>query len=280
MRAYLDLCSLRISLFASLAAFTGFMLRAGQPDARATVLAIGVFSLACGARALNQYQEQETDGLMPRTMKRPIPSGRLKPAEALFFSICMILFGMGTLLLTGSAGAPLLGLFAVCWYNGLYTHLKRYTAFAVVPGALVGAVPPAIGWAAAGGQLADGRLLALCFFFFMWQVPHSWIFILRFGEEYAAAGLPSLTRKLGRQQLERVVFSWVGAAVVSSLLMAGRVVVHHAIVHAIIALVSVLVVVGGVLFLVRSDRQMYAAAFRGINLYALAVMAVLVADRL
>ncbi|MDA8079452.1 MAG: UbiA family prenyltransferase [Nitrospiraceae bacterium] len=280
MRAYLDLCGLKISLFASLAALTGFILSAGRPDARATALVIGVFALACGARSLNQYQELETDRLMPRTMKRPLPSGRLRPAEALLFSGCLILFGLVTLLLTGPAGAPLLGLFAVCWYNGLYTRLKRYSAFAVVPGALAGAAPPAIGWAAAGGPLGDSRLSALCFFFFMWQVPHFWIFNLRFAEEYSAAGLPSLTRKFSGRQLGRIIFSWVSAAAASSLLLAGRGVVRHTIVYEIIAFVSVVVVVGGALLLVRRDRRMYAAAFRGVNLYALAVMAALVADRL
>ena len=89
---------------------------------------------------------------MTRTSRRPIPSGKIRPGQALGLALLLILSGEGLLLFTGNTAVPLLGAVAVCWYNVLYTGLKKVSAFAVVPGALVGAIPPVMGWAAGGGS--------------------------------------------------------------------------------------------------------------------------------
>jgi protoheme IX farnesyltransferase len=279
VRTLCELCGLRIVFFNTLAALAGFLLAAGEADGRMVVLALGVAALACGARSLNQYQERRTDALMPRTGDRPLCSGRLRPAAALAFSICCILLGLSALLLTGSPAPPLLGAFAVAWYNGLYTGLKRLSSFAVVPGSLVGAVPPALGWAAAGGALTDARLWYLCFFFFMWQVPHFWIFILRYGDEYTRAGLPSLTATLGSGRASRVVFAWVGAAAVSSLLMIQGGLLHHAWLLAMLLAGSCWIILSGGRLLREHLPGLYADIFRRINLYVVLVLALLVLDR-
>ena len=130
---------------------------------------------------------------MPRTCNRPLPTRRIRPLNALCFSLALLFSGLFTLLLTGVLSAPLLGLLAVAWYNGVYTFLKRKSAFAVVPGALIGAIPPAIGWITGGGAGLDPKLLMFCLFFFIWQVPHSWLHIMKYGQEYEEAGLPALT---------------------------------------------------------------------------------------
>ena len=114
--------------------------------------------------------------------------------------------GFLVLLLGANLTAALLGMLAVGWYNGIYTPLKRITAFAVVPGAIVGALPPAIGWVAGGQSLGDMRLLALGFFFFMWQIPHFWILTVRCGSDYQAARIPSLTAIFSSAQLARITF--------------------------------------------------------------------------
>jgi len=136
--AYRELCGWRIVLFNAMAAAAAFMLAGDGPDGRLIVLALGVSALACGARGLNQYQERDTDVLMPRTCCRPLCIGRLRPGDVLAFSFCCMAFGILALLLTGSVIPPLLGAAAVIWYNGLYTRLKRLTPFAVLPGAVAG----------------------------------------------------------------------------------------------------------------------------------------------
>jgi len=115
--------------------------------------------------------------------------------------------------------APILGLAAIVWYNGAYTYLKRVMAFASIPGAVVGMIPPAIGWVFAGGSLLDARLATVCFLFFMWQVPHFWLLVLNHGEEYERAGLPSLTAVLGKPQIARITFAWIVAAAIASFIL-------------------------------------------------------------
>lgn len=113
----------------------------------------------------------------------------------------------------------LLGLFSILWYNGIYTYLKRATAFAVVPGSLTGALPPVIGWTAAGGHLLDKTSLILALIFLIGQVPHFWLLILKYGQEYKKAGLPVLSDVFSNVQIKRLSFAWVAATVASSLLL-------------------------------------------------------------
>ena len=216
---YADLCKMKISFFAALSAAAGYCVASSRLDAEMVLPVLGVFVLACGSSALNQYQEKDIDALMTRTKKRPLPSGHIKPMHALYFSGALISSGFLLLAVTGPLSAAFLGLCAVLWYNGAYTYLKRKTAFAVIPGALVGAIPPAIGWTIGGGELPDPRLSALCFFFFMWQVPHFWLLLLHHGKEYEAAGLPSLSGIFSPMQLVRITSHWIFATVVSCLFM-------------------------------------------------------------
>ena len=90
--AYIELCKIRIALLSSFSAATGFLLAATELRSQVIILILGVFLLACGSSALNQYQERETDAAMPRTCSRPLPSGRIKPVNALYFSLCAIIF--------------------------------------------------------------------------------------------------------------------------------------------------------------------------------------------
>jgi heme o synthase len=217
--SYLELCKVKISLFAALSAATGFLSVSPKFRTEMFLLISGVFLFACGSSALNQYQERKTDALMTRTKKRPLPSGRTRCRQALGFSLLLISAGSVMLFATGNRSVLLLGLFASFWYNGVYTYLKRKSAFAVIPGALVGAIPPVIGWVTGGGNLGDPGLLALCFFFFMWQVPHFWLTLLHHGKEYQEAGLPSLSGIFSRAQFVRITSHWIFATVVSCLFM-------------------------------------------------------------
>jgi heme o synthase len=218
-KPYITLCRVNISLFAACSAVTGFFLAPNHLITGVFLPAAAVFLLACGASALNQYQEQDIDAMMERTRQRPLPSGIITPAKALSLAIALMITGLLLLMVAGKVTAMVLGFFAVLWYNGIYTHLKRITAYASVPGAFVGVIPPAIGWATAGSALVDVRLLALCFVFFMWQIPHFWLLIIRRGEEYQKAGLPSLASVMSTAQISRVTFVWIFSASVACLLL-------------------------------------------------------------
>jgi protoheme IX farnesyltransferase len=217
LKPYSTLCRVPISLFAACSAAAGFFLAPHRPSVEVLVPAAAVFLLACGASALNQYQERDIDARMERTKRRPLPAGIISPVHALSIAITLVLAGLLALAFSGGLTAAGLGVLALLWYNGVYTYLKRTTAFASVPGAAVGMVPPAIGWVSAGGQLLDARLAAVCFIFFLWQVPHFWLLLLHHGKEYENAGLPSLTGIMGRQQISRITFIWICAASVASL---------------------------------------------------------------
>ena len=213
----LELSKVRIAVLSTASAVTGWLLAAGGFSPSMLLSAAGVFFLAAGAGALNQYQERDVDALMHRTARRPLPSGRMRPLSALVIAISLIV--IGTLFLMPQPVAVLLGLFTVLWYNGVYTPLKRVSAFAAIPGGVVGSVPPVIGWVSAGGDPFDIRILAVAFFFFVWQVPHFWLLLLRIGDDYARAGLPTLTRLFSREQLARIIYVWMIATVVACLSM-------------------------------------------------------------
>jgi protoheme IX farnesyltransferase len=212
-----ELAKIRIAVLSTASAATGFVLAARGVDARMAPALAGVFLLACGAAALNQAQEGDIDARMRRTEKRPVPTGRISARGALAVSIWIISAGAATLAFNPQAA--LLGLVTVFWYNGVYTPLKRVTAFAAIPGGVVGAIPPVIGWVAGGGEPSDPRILAVAFFFFVWQVPHFWLLLLRFGEDYARAGLPTPTRVFSLAQFTRIIFVWMIATAVACVSM-------------------------------------------------------------
>jgi len=109
-----------------------------------------------------------------------------------------------------------LGLLALLWYNGIYTPLKKKTAYAVIPGAFIGAIPPAVGWVAGGGALNDPNILITGFFFFMWQIPHFWLLTLMHGKDYEQAGFPSISSKYSEIQLKQITFIWTLATAISA----------------------------------------------------------------
>lgn len=244
----------------------------------ATAVGAGIFLLACGASALNQYQERIIDARMPRTCMRPLPSGRLSSAAAAVFAL--LAAGAGAALV-GSGGGWIpsaIAVGAVVWYNGVYTLLKRKTAFALVPGALSGALPPAVGWVSAGGSWGDPALAALCLFFAIWQVPHFWLLMMRYGREYAAAGLPSLTGRFAPEQMSRLVFLWICATAVSCLMLCFYGLATALPVRYLMLGASVLLVGQGVFLLVRGESYS-RAVFGGINSYMIVILALLASDR-
>jgi protoheme IX farnesyltransferase len=192
LTSFLKLIKYRLSAAVTFSAAAGFIIFSSELHwSRFAATIAGIYLLAGGSSALNQYQERERDGLMDRTANRPLPAGITRPAVALRIAIIMIITGSLTLTLLTGITPALLGLFNITLYNFVYTPLKRQSWLALLPGALVGAVPPLIGFTAAGGQVYASQALFLSLFMFMWQLPHFWLLQLTYKKDYERAGLAS-----------------------------------------------------------------------------------------
>lgn len=277
----LELTKIKISLLAMLSTASGFILATGQWTTEMLAPAGGVLLLACGSSALNQYQESRFDALMERTRHRPIPDGRIFPSIALLAALFLIFAGSSLLLTAGSLASLGLGLFAVLWYNGVYTFLKRATPFAVIPGALVGAIPPLVGWVSGKGQLSfDPEILTFSFFFFMWQVPHCGLLFLNFRKDYEKAGLPCLTQIFSLRQLRRITFLWIVGTTVTGMAISSLGLAKSNAVHGALFAAGLLVVWKTSAILKAGHTTPFRAAFDLINLYVLWVMLLFPLDRL
>lgn len=272
------LCKVKIALFAALSAAAGLFLASPPSAVILSAVASGVFLLAAGAGALNNYQERHSDAMMTRTAARPLPAGRIGSRLALGISIFLLFSGCLILLIPGSPTAWFFGLAAVVWYNGFYTDYKRKSAFAAIPGALVGAIPPAIGWAAGGGNLHDLRLAALCFFFFMWQTLHFFVHMLACGGQYEKAGLPSIAVILTESQLIRLTFLWMLSLVASTQLIFLFGVISNKIICGALFLISFWLLVKAVDFYAGRKGQVYGLIFRKMNYYMLMVLLLLILE--
>jgi heme o synthase len=219
LKVFLELSKVKITFAVALTTITGYLLAGGSFDKYLVLPTVGIFLLACGASAINHFQERDQDAKMDRTRLRPIPSGRISPAGALIFALLLTVTG-SYLLYTGPGMLAMeLGLIALIWYNAIYTPLKKKTAFAVVPGAIIGSIPPLVGWVAARGHLGDPRAIFMAFFFFIWQVPHFWLLMLKYGDEYVKAGFPSITQHYSSRQIKNITFIWILATVVAALML-------------------------------------------------------------
>src|SRR5271156_5610732 len=154
----------------------------------ASLAAIAVGAGAAGA--LNMWWDADIDGLMARTRLRAIPSGLVEPGEALYFGLTLAFFSVLTLAAAANLLAAGLLAFTIFFYAVVYTMwLKRWTAQNIVIGGLAGALPPAVGWAAASGTAPLNAWLLVAIIFF-WTPPHFWSLSLNTEEDYRRAGVP------------------------------------------------------------------------------------------
>lgn len=214
-----ELTKLRITSFVTITTAFGFISYSGELNFTLIPTTIGILLLACGSAAINHYQERNTDAVMERTKNRPIPSKKITPRSALAISLLLVVTG-SFILLMGAGWLPMaLGLINLVWYNGIYTPLKKINPLAIIPGSVVGAIPPAVGWVAAGGSLLNPQLAIIAFFFFIWQIPHFWLLLLVLDKDYESAGFPTLTKIFNHHQLARITFIWIIATVVTCFLI-------------------------------------------------------------
>ncbi len=189
---FLELTKPRITSLVLLTAAVGYAV--GGVGAFSTfrflLFMAGTALLCAGASALNQYCERDADARMVRTSRRPLPAGRLRPEEALAFGVALSGAGLAMLTFVNPL-TLLLGAISLASYVLAYTPLKRVTSLCTVVGAVPGALPPLMGWAAARGSLgpAGWGLFAILF---LWQLPHFLAIGWLYRDDYARGGFPML----------------------------------------------------------------------------------------
>ena len=208
----------RITLMAVLTAAGGFVLAPGAALGPALWLTLaGTALLVASANTLNMWLERDTDRLMARTARRPLPAGRMRGGVALAAGIVEAAAGAPLLTFGVNGWAGLLGVFALLSYVLVYTPMKRLSPYALHVGAIPGAIPPLLGWAAASGHI-DAPGVTLFAILFFWQLPHFIAIALFRKDDYARAGIRILPVVRGDRAARIEALVGCAALVVASLL--------------------------------------------------------------
>jgi protoheme IX farnesyltransferase len=187
---------------------------------------VGTALVAGGAAALNQVFERDTDRLMRRTARRPLPDGRLRASDGTWFGVLLSIVGLAELATGVNALSAIVAAITLVSYVFVYTPLKRRTSLSTIVGAVPGALPPVIGWAAAGAPIALPAF-ALFGIVFFWQMPHFLAIAWLYRDDYARAGIPLLPvlepdgRRTGHQALLYAAALWPVSLMPAAVGLAG-----------------------------------------------------------
>ncbi len=209
IRDLVELVKARLTLLVLVTTAVGFYLGAEGPVNFAALLhtVFGTAAAAAGAAALNQWWEYNLDALMQRTRSRPVPSGRMRPRDAFILGSALSIFGVAYLALVSNALSAALAAITIIIYIFAYTPLKRVSTFNTALGAVPGALPPMIGWAAARGTLNAGAWTLFAILFF-WQLPHFFAIAWMYRDDYARAGFQMISSddRTGERSASQSVF--------------------------------------------------------------------------
>jgi heme o synthase len=277
---YVALAKPRLNGLVVASALAGYAMGGGDTSdvLRVCCTVLGTGLVAGGASAFNQLLERDSDALMRRTRLRPLPDGRLQATEAGFFAAVLSAAGLALLAAGVNVLSALVALATLASYAVVYTPLKRRSSFATVIGAIPGALPPVIGWAAGRGSLSQGAWV-LFGIVFLWQLPHFLAIAWIYRDDYARAGLPMLPviepdgRSTGRQAV-------VYTAALLPLALAPTLLGMSAVVYFVSAFVlTVALLVLAVRF--AADRTTLAARrlFYGSIIYLPLLWILMIADR-
>ncbi len=193
LRVFSELIKARLTLMVLVTTTMGFYLATNAMDWLLLFRALfGTGLLACGAAALNQYLEKDLDAKMQRTASRPIPVGQIAPETALLLGGALSAAGLIYIASQVNLLTSVIGAVTLVSYIAVYTPLKRVTPINTVVGAVPGALPPLMGWTAAGGEITE-KGLALVAILYFWQLPHFFAIAWIYREEYAKAGFVMLS---------------------------------------------------------------------------------------
>ena len=209
VRDLVELVKARLTLLVLLTTAVGFYLGAEGPINFLALLhtVFGTAAAAAGAAALNQWWEYNLDALMERTRSRPVPAGRMRPRDAVILGSALSIFGVAYLAFVSNALSAALAAITIIIYIFAYTPLKRVSTFNTALGAVPGALPPMIGWAAARGTLNAGAWTLFAILFF-WQLPHFFAIAWMYRDDYARAGFQMISSddRTGERSASQSVF--------------------------------------------------------------------------
>ncbi len=215
-----ELVKARLTLLVLLTTAVGFYLGSESPINYVALFHVifGTAAAAAGAAALNQWWERRADALMRRTRTRPLPAGRIPPLQALALGAGLSVFGVSYLAIVCNALSAALTAITVAIYIFAYTPLKRASTANTAVGAVPGAIPPMIGWAAARGNVGAGAW-ALFAIVFLWQLPHFFAIAWMYREDYSRAGFRMISSddRSGERSASQSVFFCILLLVIAGL---------------------------------------------------------------
>jgi protoheme IX farnesyltransferase len=216
-RDLIELGKPRLSILVIFTTAAGLWLAPDLPDLpRSALFLVATACLVAAANALNCWLECEIDGRMLRTRDRPLPAGRVDSRLAVAYGIALAAASLVVLWFVSNPLTTLLGLIALLTYVLLYTPLKRFTPWAVLVGAIPGAIPPLMGWTAATGALAPAGWY-LFGILILWQMPHFIAISINLEDDYRRGGIPVLPIAKGERAARRHLFAWSVVLVVYTL---------------------------------------------------------------
>ena len=217
---FAELVKARLTLLVLLTTAVGFYLGARAPINYVALFHVvfGTAAAAAGAAALNQWWERRLDALMHRTRTRPIPAGRMRPAEALALGMVLSIFGVGYLAIVCNVLSAALASITIVIYIFAYTPLKRTSTANTIVGAIPGAIPPMIGWAAARGRIDSGAW-SLFAILTLWQLPHYFAIAWMYRDDYSRAGFRMISSddKTGERSASQSVFFCILLLIIAGL---------------------------------------------------------------
>ena len=276
VRHHLLVAKVPLCLLVAFSAFFGFALSAHHLGGQAWLVFVSVLLLACGGASLNSYQEHRWDRLMQRTRRRPVAAGLVTPEQARRQG--QLLAGGGLLLLyigTSQPAAVLAGAAALVLYNFVYTPLKYKSIWAIIPGALCGALPPYIGWLAGGGSLYSPIILGGVLLLVIWQIPHFWLVMLINKRDYQESRLPNLSTMFPESKLQVLVVLWVASLITVLHTLLVMFTAMPATIRIMASVVSLVVLLVFSLQMWISRRPAYRFLFMLLNSFMLLTMALL-----
>src|SRR3989440_1282349 len=215
-----ELVKARLTLLVLLTTAVGFYLGAEGPINFAALLhtVFGTAAAAAGAAALNQWWERKLDAMMQRTRSRPVPAGRMRPRDAVVLGTVLSIFGVAYLAFVCNALSAALAAITIVIYIFAYTPLKRTSTANTIVGAIPGAIPPMIGWAAARGRIDSGAW-SLFAILTLWQLPHFFAIAWMYRDDYSRAGFRMISSddKTGERSASQSVFFCILLLIIAGL---------------------------------------------------------------